>query len=198
MEPCSTLCCGLRSLRLWNQIKCPEQGLHFCDATSEPARDHWSLPALTLTLKVPQSSGDLGRVGVAAGPLLHLEDPRWGQGLQEWDVQGPRKHLANGTPPSPGVPALSPCSQRQAPCRSSHLISSSLEPWQALGICPQLTSPAEDKIFPTPSLSRKHLFSLSVAGWEQVQQVLSSTVRPLHSPSKSAQIRSGPLKPVVI
>lgn len=39
-----------------------------CDATPEPARDGWSLPALTVTLKGPsRPPGDLGRVGVAAG-----------------------------------------------------------------------------------------------------------------------------------
>lgn len=80
MEPCSTLCCGLRSLRLWNQIKCPEQGLHLCDATSEPARGHWSPPALTLTLKVPQSPVDLGRVGVAAGASAPAGGSSWGSG----------------------------------------------------------------------------------------------------------------------
>lgn len=39
-----------------------------CDATSEPDREGWSLPALTLTLNgPPRSLGDLGRVGVAGG-----------------------------------------------------------------------------------------------------------------------------------
>ena len=49
-----------------------------------------------------------------------------------------------------------------------------------------LTPPAKEKLFffSPPSLSLKCLLSLSVAGWYQVRQILSLTVRFLNSPSK--------------
>lgn len=90
------------------------------------------------------------------GPLLGLEDPCWGQGMQGAGCAGTQESYSRWSTPSssdagfvpllPGTDTL----QEQPPHlhEASLASSSSLEPLQVLGICPQLANPAEDQLFP--------------------------------------------------
>lgn len=170
------MCCGLHSLRVWNQIKCPGQGLHLCVMPLQ------SLPVMVGRSHIkgsPQGPWGPGQGGGGCWGLCST----WrvlvgGQGVQGEGCAGATFPMDL---PSCRDAALSLCPQGQTPCRSSHPISrapfhcSHSKLWGY-----SHNSPALPKIrfSSTLSLSLKHLFSLSVAGWDQVQQVLSSTVRP--------------------